>query len=209
MKTLRIIMAAAILTLTSLYGYSAKELNITRSQIENTVRTEPARYKALAERFSAADASLTPEEVATVYYGQAYVPGFNAAMAFEDVERAYAAGDYAEALELIDKAVEAQPAVLSLLFKGYGAASSIGRPDRAASYQKRLLDICEVIFASGKGVSDMSPYVVVRPSDRDEFIAKYLQPTSIIGSSKLGTTDAVKMKLDGVADDVILYFRPL
>lgn len=186
----------------------APELHITPTQIGATVKQQPDRFKKLTDRFVAADSTLTLEEVATVYYGSAYSPSFTSSNAYAAVEDAYKSGDYAKALQLIDAALATDPANLGLLFKGFGAATSLSDAARAANYQRRLAGVCDVIFNSGMGVTDVSPYVVVRPSDRDEFIAKYLQPVSISGSATLGDIDAVKMKIDGVADEVILYFKP-
>ena len=48
--------------------------------------------------------------------------------------------------------------------------------------------------------------MLIRPSDTDEFLVKYMQPAGILGRARIGQTEAIKVRLDGVADDVILYF---
>ena len=208
MKKIRLLLTA-IIALASLTASAEVNLKISKSEIESTVRNQPQKLKSLTDRFASGDSTLSREEVATVYFGTAMMPGFNPGAKYTDVENAYSASNFEEALRLIDNALASDPPNLALPFKRYGAASGLGKADRAAGFQKRLLGICEVIFGSGMGVSDASPYIVARPSDRDEFIAKYLQPVKITGSATLGDIDAVKMKLDGVKDEVILYFKPL
>lgn len=183
-------------------------LHITPTEIRTVVKQQPDRYKKLTERFVAGDSTLTLEELATVYYGSAYSPLFVSGDTYAAVDNAYSSGDYAKALTLIDSALALDPANLGLLFKGFGSAYSLSDTARAENYRRRLTGVCDVIFNSGMGVTDVSPYVIVRPSDRDEFIVKYLQPVSVTGSATMGGTDAVKMKLDGVDEEVILYFKP-
>ncbi len=165
-----------------------------------------AAYKALADRFAAGH-KMQPQEVADLYYGSALQPGFKADRNYPEITRSYVAGDYATTLSQVWNALSADPTNLYLLFTGYGAARSLGNKEAAGLLQNRLLQICDVIFSSGKGVSQDSPYIVVRPGDIDEFLIKYIQPTSLIGRAKIGNVDAARVNIDGVPDDVILYFK--
>lgn len=165
-----------------------------------------AAYKALADRFAAGH-TLSPDEMAAIYYGTALQPGFKADQTYPDIARTYAAGDYATTLSLIWSALAKDPANLYLLFTGYGCAVSLDNREAANLLQTRLLQVCDRIFASGSGVSQDSPYVVLRPTDIDEFLVKYIQPAHIGGRAKLGGLDAVRVTIDGVPDEVIMYFR--
>lgn len=175
-----------------------------RSKISATVRDQSA-YKALADRFASGQ-KLSAPEIATVYYGTALQPAFNPNQSYPDIARTYAAGDYATALSLIWSALAKDPANLYLLFTGYGSAASLGNQEAASLLQNRLLQVCDLIFSTGTGVSQDSPYLVVRPSDIDEFLIKYIQPKKINGRAKIGNLDACRVDIEGIDNDVIMYF---
>mgnify|MGYP001105843609 CR=1 FL=1 len=161
----------------------------------------------LSERFTAGE-TLQADEAANVYYGAVRRPGFNATADYPDVAKAYSSGDMAGAYRMSKEALAKDPTNLSLLFKAYAAATATNAAD-ARAFQQRILQICDAIFASGKGVSEQSPYIVTRQGDIDEFLMKYIQPSSVTGRAKLGNLDAVKVTLEGVPDEVILYFKIL
>lgn len=164
------------------------------------------KYKALADRFASGH-SLDPSEIAYIYYGTALQPGFSAATQYPDIAKTYAAGDYSTALSLIWKALAKDPANLYLLFTGYGCARSLENKEAADLLQGRLMQVCDMIFKSGTGVTQESPYIILRPSDIDEFVVKYIQPTAILGRAKIGDLDAVRVSIEGVPNDAILYFK--
>lgn len=166
-------------------------------------------YRSLLSRFEAGQ-KLSPDEVVTVYYGAAAQPGFNPNVTYAALDAAYNAGDMAKAHNLAAEALRKDPTNLYLLFKAFGSAAASSDPtvkSLAPKYQTRLNGICDAIFSSGLGVADSSPYLVTRTSDAQEFIVKFLQPTAIKGTSKLADLDAVKLALDGIPDDVIIYFK--
>ncbi len=163
-------------------------------------------YKALTDRFASGH-QLQPQEIAVIYYGTAMQPGFDANVQYTDIARTYAAGDYTTALSLIWKALAKDPANLYLLFTGYGCARSLDNHEAASLLQQRLTQVCDMIFSSGNGVAQDSPFVILRPSDIDEFIIKYIQPDSIVGRAKIDGLEAVRVTLEGVPNDVIFYFR--
>lgn len=195
----------ALLAITMCAG--AQPLN--RQDITDAVKQDYAHYQALTERFIAGDASLTPDEVRLVYYGYTENPSFRANAAYPGLQEAYDANDFTKALDMARLGLSANPVSLPLLFKAYACSMVSLDADtkaKAKVYQTRINQICDAIFTSGKGVSTHTPYVVIRSSDIDPFIKNYLQPISVIDRSKVGKELAVKMKIDGVPDDVILYF---
>lgn len=178
-----------------------------RSVIE--AATKAPDYTSLLNRFKAGE-TLPVQDAATVYYGAVLAPGFNAAKEYKDVMEAYASGNVAKAYALAEDALESDPTNLALLFKAYASAAAstdAAVREKAAVYQSRLLQICDLIFSSGLGVTDSSPYVVARPADMEEFLVKYIQPAQIAGRSKVGNLDAAKVVIEGVPDEVIMYFK--
>ncbi len=152
---------------------------------------------------------LTDEELTTIYYGAALHPHFNPNIKYSAIENAYNSGDIAKTYELAENALKSDPTNLWLLFKTYASASASTNNKikaLAPKYQDRLLNICDVIFKSGLGVIDSSPFMITRSSDIQEFVVKYIQPTIVNGESRIGKMDAVKVTLPGINDEVILYF---
>ncbi len=207
MKFSRIIFAAiAGLVICSSNMVSAQNLSVPdRNKISAVSRDT---YKTLLEKF-VDGRTLTGDDMAVVYYGAALQPGFNADRRYTALLSAYDAGDMAKVYTLVTEALKSDPTNLMLLFKAYASASvstDSAIKALAPKYQTRLLQVCDLILNSGLGVSESSPYLVIRPSDRDEFVAKYLQPVAVEGQARIGSLDAVKLKLENIPDDVILYF---
>lgn len=186
---------------------NAQPLN--REAIEEAVKQNYTHYQQLTERFIAGDPSLTTDEVRLVYYGYRFNPQFRANAMYPGLQEAFDANDYTKTLDMARLGLSANPVSLPLLFKAYACSMMSLDADtkaKAKVYQIRINQLCDVIFESGKGVSSHSPYVVIRSSDIDPFVKNYLQPQMILDQSTLGSQLAVKMKLEGVPDEVILYF---
>ncbi len=168
------------------------------------ISPDMADYQNRLQRFRSG-AVMTEPEVATVYYGTALQPGFNSVTEHTALEQAYSTGDMQRALTLSRQILEKDPTDLSALFKAYAAATATKDPG-APALHTQLLQICDAIFHSGKGVTDSSPYVITHRADLDQFLQKYLQPVSINGRARVGSLDAVKVTLEGIPEEIILYF---
>ena len=167
--------------------------------------------ESLAAKYEKGE-SLTPAEMAVVYYGQAYVPGHKPAASYPDVDAAYAKKDYPATLTLVDAVLRENPVALNQLFRGYVAAASSTEPRvkaRAENFQKRIDAICSLIFSSGSGVTGEEPFIVLTTEDAMAFVRNYLQPTEILGQAQVDGMDAVKVKWPDQTEPVIFYFaRP-
>lgn len=206
MKKLFSAATAAFLIIAAPTTQATESQTIDRDAIETTAKSDD--YASLLRHFTDGE-QLTPDEIATVYYGSVFQPGFNADMQYPSLTAAYAAGEMTKALRLCEEALAKDPTNLSLLFKAYAAARSSTDATvntKATIFQNRIIGICDAIFASGSGVTETSPYTVIRPSDIDDFLIKYIQPTAVKGRARISDLDAVKVTLDGLTDDVILYF---
>lgn len=206
MKKIILSAAIAIISVFAATTVSAENAKPDRQAIQTQIAN--GKYTQLLEKFKSGQ-QLTAEEAATVYYGSALQPGFNAERQYTAMLEAYQSGNTEKAFKLCEDALAKDPTNLGVLFKAY--ASAVSSKDattkaKAPVMQTRLLAICDAIFASGTGVQETSPYVVIRPADIEEFIVKYMQPQSIEGRAKIGDLNAAKVRLEGIDDDVILYF---
>ena len=200
------ILIAAIVALSATFfpaAYAAAPNHATISQ-----QVKSGQYATLLERYKAGQ-KLTADEAAIVYFGSALQPGFQAEKDYNKMLAAYNTGQTDNAFRLCEEALATDPTNLLLLYKAYGAAmvsKDSAIKAKAPKMQARLLTVCDAIENSGTGVSESSPYMVIRPSDTEEFLNKYMQPSAINGRATIGNLSAAKVKLDGIADDVILYF---
>lgn len=171
-------------------------------------KVSPQTYAGALARYNSGQ-PITAEDAETVYYGAADQQGFNPSKTYPDINQAYTSGATDKAFKLCQQALGSDPANLWLLFKAY-ASAAVSKDNaikaKAPAIQNQLLAVCDAIFHSANGVSESTPFLVVRASDIDEFVNKYIQPNSILGRAKVGNIDAIKMILVEGEDPAILYF---
>ncbi|MCM1336668.1 MAG: DUF4919 domain-containing protein [Candidatus Amulumruptor caecigallinarius] len=206
-KTAQMIMAVVTALIVALPMMGAERVKVTSEGIKARMGERPA----LLEKFNKGE-QLTPEDMAVVYYGQAYLPGKSVAESYPDVDAAYAKKDYPATLTLVDEVLRTNPVALNQLFRGYVCAASSTEPRikaRAASFENRINNICSVIYATGTGVTNDSPFIVLSKEDGAAFLRNYLQPEGIVDQTSIDKLDAYKVKWPGQNDPVIFYFgRP-
>lgn len=207
----KFIIASLALVLGCSTVMATERIKVDRKAIASSVTKTPDKRKALVSRFENGE-SLTPSEMALVYYGQAYVPGHKPAESYQDVDAAYSKKDYPATLTLVDAVLKENPVALNQLFRGYVATAHSSEPRikaRAESFKKRINAICELIFSSGSGVTGSDPFIVLTSEDAMAFVRNYLQPKEILGQAKVDGMDAIKVKWPDQPEDVIFYFaRP-
>lgn len=192
---------AAVMAMCVAAAFGAKaEGTLSRAQIENAV----ANYTTLLPRYDKGE-SLSGADAAGVYYGAGVKPSTE----YTSMQQAYDSGNMLQAHQLAMKGLKADPTNLMLLFKAYGSAMASSDADAKALCPKllgRINSVCEAIFNSGLGVTESSPYLVTHQSDIEEFLTKYMRPTTVEGKAKLGDMDVYKVTFEGIADPVYLYF---
>lgn len=207
----KFIIALIAIVLAGGSAVAAERIKVDRKALASVVTKTPDKRNALVAKYEKGE-SLTPAEMAVVYYGQAYVPGHKPAASYPDVDAAYAKKDYPATLTLVDAVLRENPVALNQLFRGYVAAASSTEPRvkaRAENFQKRIDAICSLIFSSGSGVTGEEPFIVLTTEDAMAFVRNYLQPTEILGQAQVDGMDAVKVKWPDQAEPVIFYFaRP-
>lgn len=201
----------ALLSFTSAFavGGDREVVLVSYDSIATLVKEKPEAVRALTARFMDADTTLTPSEVAVVYYGHAFSPGYNPDETWPDIEEAIGNSDVNLATTLTEQALRTNPVSLPLLFNLYGLCrvSNVPRIQmRAADIQRQILMLGDMITSTGNGVLPVAPWLVISEGDMDQLLKKYIQVQSELGRSDLDDVKAVKVRLNGVADDVILYF---
>lgn len=205
----RILIAAMAAAATMIAPITSKAITPKADKTAISAEISSGNYSKNLEKFNSGT-PLSEEEATIVYYGSALQPGFNATASTEDIISTFNVGKTDKAFRMCEKALESDPTNLTVLFKAYASAVASNDPaikSKAPVIQNRILAVCDAIFASGTGVSDASPYVVIRSSDINEFLVKYIQPEKILGQAKIGGLEAVKVSLDNTRDNVIFYFK--
>lgn len=208
MNIRKFIIALIAIVLTSGAAVAAERIKVDRKVLASVVTKSPDKRNALVSKYEKGE-TLTPAEMAVVYYGQAYVPGHKPAANYPDVDAAYAKKDYPATLTLVDAVLRENPVALNQLFRGYVCAASSNEPRvkaRAENFQKRIDAICSLIFSSGSGVTGEDPFIALTAEDAMAFVRNYLQPTEILGHAQVDGMDAVKVKWPGQTEPVIFYF---
>ena len=208
-KNILAVTALAFMMLVGVKAYGNEPVIVDYEVIKSVVDNHPEEFRALTSRFVEADTTLTPAEVAVVYYGHAFTPQYNPEADYADVMRAFEGNDMSLTVMLAEDALKSCPVSLPMLFKVFGCSVGSDVPaikTRADNARQRLLMICDLILSTGTGVDQMAPYLVISEGDMNEFLSKYCQVAKEISRSDLGDEKAVKVRLDGIDDDVILYF---
>lgn len=177
--------------------------------IEVDVTMHPAEYKALLDRFIAADTTLTPKEMATVYYGFAFTPSYEPRDSFPEIHEAYDRQDFEEVARLVGPALELNPvsldlSIIALSVYERGIGSTPGA--KALNMAIRSDLIAGAILESGRGTSSRSPFYVISDIDRRRILNNVIGVGTILGTDRLGDVEAVKFIFPGNSRQHILYF---
>lgn len=196
----------ALLGLMSVTAFAA---NPDVTAIAARVKANPAEYQSLLRRFESGDQSLTPEQVAFVYYG---APAGGAAPSKADLGKINdlrSQRRYAEMLPLCQEALKTHPVELTLLFRAFAAGANTGNPAVQSNAQVRVNQLCDAIFASGKGVTEVEPFIVVSEADVEQFLNNYIQVDRILGIARQGKLIVSQVELPGRQEPAYLYFLPV
>lgn len=199
-KTLSIAFLLGIILSTRAVDYRAVEVDVTM---------HPSEYKALLDRFIAADTTLTSKEMATVYYGFAFTPFYEPRDSFPEIHQAYDRKDFVEVARLIGPALELNPVSLDLSIIALAVYERGVGPTPGANALKMAIRadlIAGVILESGHGTYAQSPFYVISAADRRRILNNVIGVGTIIGTDRLGDVEAVKFYFPSNSRQHILYF---
>lgn len=198
-----LIMAAIVLTA------AARELiNIDYDNIKREVAASPEQFRSLTNRFLIGDTTLTTEQKATVYYGHAFTEGYAPDKVYSELDKAYNNCSYGTALVLAEQGLAENPVSLDLTIRALVSATQIPgiAPTKIATLRSRYNMIGDAILCSGSGIVPESPFKVISADDEARVLRNLLQVKEIVDRTVIQGMDAVKVRLEGAADPIILYF---
>lgn len=185
-------------------------MGIDLNAIEVDVQMNPGNYRALLERFEKADTTLTPAELATVYFGYSFTPDYDPRETFTDIENAYEAGDYETAEKLSHEALKLNPVSLDLNVIALAAAEHLRdkgfHGPQILKFGIRSDLIATAILESGRGTMAASPFHVISSADMSRILRNVLGVERIVDRTKVGNVDAIKVIFPGSDRQHIIYF---
>ncbi|MDE6127296.1 MAG: DUF4919 domain-containing protein [Muribaculaceae bacterium] len=188
-------------------AFPARAVDYNAMQVEVTMH--PDRYRALLNRFVAGDTTLTSPELAMVYYGYSFTPDYDPRETFDQITDAFDVKDYEQVARMTPDALVVNPVSLDLSVMAFTAAERGAgeRPGmRAANLGLRCDMIATAILESGRGTSPDSPFKVISSADIGRLLRNVLGISVIVGRTKCGDVDAIKVTFPDSDRQHILYF---
>lgn len=134
-------------------------------------------YDAQIKRFTSNDATLTDFETLALMIGFTAKPAYNPTKdVFKEsiIYELNANQKYAEASQMADKEIKANPLSLKGIYGKSYALLKLQQKDSAAYYAKQWQKILKAMFFSGKGTSMSDASFSLGPDDGAEFVQMFI-----------------------------------
>lgn len=188
----------------------AQQVDVDVNAIGVEVAMNPAAYRALLDRFIAGDSLMTAGEMATVYYGWSFTPDYSPDENNATANEAFDSGDWKLASFLASEGLQRSPLSLDLTTIGLLASKHAGESElmnsKVRNLGTRFNMIAAIILASGNGTTPDSPFKVICYNDILRVLKNVVGAREIIGRSRVGNIEAIKIRLDDTEREHILYF---
>ncbi len=156
-----------ILSITALLATAQEKLDL--ALIEEVVKNEKSYFKDITQVFNSDDPYIRLDDVALVYYGQAFLPTFKpgADVNEKNLKKYHQESDYPKLYETAKKILEYNPTSLDALFYAWISAKTIGKSeDEYLSYVNKHQSIITMIKSYGDGKSAESAFKITNPEDQ-------------------------------------------
>ena len=196
-----------MLLLAATAAFSIHALDLKAVEVD--VKMHPDRFRELLNRFEQADTTLTPTELATIYFGYSFTADYDPTESFDEIGQAYDSGNYERASQLCKEALELNPVSLELNVLALAAADRMsGKAYSGADilhFGIRSDLIATAILESGRGTMATSPFFVISKADMERLLTNVLGIERIVDRTKVGDVDAIKVVFPGSDRQHILY----
>lgn len=166
-------MRRILLTAIAFLAATAIHAQLDLKLIKETVENEKEYFSDILGTYLNDDPCLRTEDIALVYYGQAYLPEYRAGNdSNEEKLKAYAAeGNYTKMYSTAKKILDYNPVSLNALFYGWMSADKLGKEkSEVDSYVNKYIGILNMITTYGDGKSTAKPFRVICPDDQDHIL---------------------------------------
>ena len=164
--------------------YSQVALN--DSIIEYIVKNERQYFDEISEIYKNDDPMLRIDDIALVYYGQAFLPQYNPGKDKneQELKKLYEEKKNVEMYNVAQKILTYNPVSLNALFSIYIASKELGKSDdESLSYLKKYQSIINMICHYGDGKSSDTPFRIITPDDQEYIMYGKLQIENVISQT--------------------------
>lgn len=178
------ILLSMMLLICSTVSYGQAELN--DSIIGHIVRNERQYFNEITAIYKSDDPMLHVNDIALVYYGQAFLPQYNPGKDENEklLKRLYEEKRNAEMYNVAKSILTYNPVSLNALFSIYIASKELGKSDgECASYLKKYQGIVDMICHYGNGRSSDTAFRIITPDDQDYIMYGKLQIERVLSQT--------------------------
>ena len=159
---------------------------LDNEMIEDIVKNERTYFDEITQIYKNDDPMLRVDDIALVYYGQAFLPQYNPGKD-ENEKLLKKLHDEKKNIEIYNVAkniLEYNPVSLNALFSIYIASKELGKSDEeCSSYLKKYQSIIDMICKYGDGRSSDTAFRIITPDDQDYIVYGKLQIDNVLSQT--------------------------
>ena len=159
------------------------QLEINDTVIGYIVKHEREYFNEITDLYNSNDPMLHVDDIALVYYGQAFLPQYNPGKDENEklLKKLHDEKKNVEVYNVAKKILDYNPVSLNALFSIYIASKELGKSDEEClTYLKKYQNIIDMICHYGDGKSSDSAFRIITPDDQDYIIYGKLQIEDVI-----------------------------
>jgi hypothetical protein len=168
---------------------ASAQVVLDNATIEDIVKNERNYFNDITEIYRNDDPLLRIDDIALVYYGQAFLPQYKPGSDENEKElkKLFDENKHQQVYELAKSVLTYNPVSLNALFCIYIASKELDKSEEeCASYLKKYNGIIDMICYYGDGKSSDTAFRIITPEDQDYIIYGKLQIEQVL-SQKLDT----------------------
>ena len=168
-------------------GHAAhSQVILDNELIKDIVTNERKYFDEITEIYRNDDPMLRIDDIALIYYGQAFLPEYNPGKDTNEqtLKKLYEEKDNAGVYKVAQKILAYNPVSLNALFCIYIASKELGKSEKEyQSYLKKYQSIIDMICHYGDGKSSDTPFRIITPDDQDYIMFGKLQIEDVISQT--------------------------
>ena len=162
------------------------QVALNDSIIEYIVKNERQYFDEITQIYNSNDPMLRVDDVALVYYGQAFLPQYNPGKDENEkaLKKLYEERKNIEIYNTAKKILAYNPVSLNALFSIYIASKELGKSDEEChSYLRKYQNIIDMICSYGDGKSSETSFRIITPDDQEYIMFGKLQIENVISQT--------------------------
>lgn len=162
------------------------QLEINDTVIGYIVKHEREYFNEITALYNSNDPMLHVDDIALVYYGQAFLPQYNPGKDENEklLKKLHDEKKNAEVYNVAKNILSYNPVSLNALFSIYIASKELGKSDEEClSYLKKYQNIIDMICHYSDGKSSDTAFRIITPDDQDYIIYGKLQIEDVLSQT--------------------------